>query len=86
MKLHEMVERIQSFKNLEPNWDSYAGKPINKSTIKLALSIADKLSYKEDWFVAPCGSGEIHFESEEGSYIKVWRKNEYQLKKYKKIS
>ncbi len=72
MKLHELVEKIESFRTLKKNWDSYNGNPIKEPTIKLALSIAHRIDIKQNWFVSPCGSGEIHFESKKGSYISIW--------------
>ena len=74
MTINEMLERIDSFKDLKPGWDSYDGESINKATIEFAKRIARMLSDDEGWFVAPCGNGEIHFESNNEEFFTIWSK------------
>ncbi len=72
MTVDEMLERIESFRDLEQGWDSYDASTINEYTIEFALELAPRLSHNEDWFVAPCSGGEILFESNK-SIIRIYR-------------
>lgn len=68
----ELLERIESFKGLEKGWDSYDGDIVLIETIELAKSVVAILNDSDEWFVSPCGDGEILFESMDSKkYIKV---------------
>ncbi len=40
-KVEEQIEKIESFKNLKENWDSYGAEKVNEDCIKRAISIVN---------------------------------------------
>ena len=53
MNTEEALERIESFKKLEKNWDSYGGLPIHPAAIERAKKLVD------GFFVCPISDGNI---------------------------
>ena len=53
MEIKEGLERLESFKELEENWDSYGGKPISPA----AIATAEKML--KGFFVCPISDGTI---------------------------
>ncbi len=61
MDMKEALERLESFKSLGEDWDSYGGKPISTAAIETAKKML------EGFFVCPLSDGtvEISFGNEE---------------------
>ena len=53
MNSQEVLRDLESFRELEPNWDSYGGHPISKAAIDAASNLVEGL------FVCPLPSGEV---------------------------
>lgn len=66
MTKQELLDKIESFKNLKKNWDTYDADPIPIETIEFAKNMVNSLDESLDWFVAPCDDGAILFEA--GNY------------------
>lgn len=62
MDVQEMTERIESFRELKQDWDSYGAVPIKANSIELALAVARSLP-GDDWFVGPVNDGSVEFEN-----------------------
>lgn len=59
MNEEQREERIESFRKLEENWDSYHGSPIGAEAIEVAKVFSATFS---DLFVAPTTGGGVMFE------------------------
>ena len=60
----DAIERIESFKNLEVDWDSYDAMPPNEDTIKIALHTLKELKRYLNYptRINPSAAGGITFE------------------------
>lgn len=68
-ELQKNIELINSYKNLDDNWNSYGASKFSESVIDKALSILYFLSIQPDVF--PTGRNSIQFEYEKnnGDYL-----------------
>jgi len=63
MNKEYLVNRINSFRELKYDWDSYCGSPISNLAIQKALDLIDKIPLNiEPVFAAPGGDGSICIE------------------------
>lgn len=69
--LSEALARISSFRQLQPKWDGYRGKPPDKLTCSRAVSVAASIAgfcsaaglcFADPPFIAPLSSGGVLFE------------------------
>lgn len=51
----ELRRKIEGFRALKANWDSYGAEPFPELTIQRALKVADLLG--DEWKVIPCADG-----------------------------
>lgn len=61
MHLSEQTAKIEAFRDLKENWDSYGSNPIHPDAIEVAKVIAPQLT---DWHVVPLSGGGIQFEKD----------------------
>jgi type I restriction enzyme S subunit len=57
----QFITKLESFKSLEPNWDSYGAQPPSSKTVETAISFVKKADKNELplYFVAPGPNGEL---------------------------
>lgn len=55
----KLLAKIEKFRSLPENWDSYGGDPIGGKTVDAAKRVAAMLT--DDWTVIPTSSGIIQF-------------------------
>jgi len=72
----EMLDRLDQFKSLGKNWDSYGAPPINAKSIELAKTLIPGLPKTETWGVYPGTGGDVQFETWDGATIVVWDSEE----------
>jgi len=62
--LDECINKLEGFKDLELNWDSYGGLPIDHDLILQGKALLESISVADipEPFVAPVSSGGINFE------------------------
>ena len=62
--LDRCLKKLDEFKDLEPNWNSYDGLPIDHDLISQAKALLESVSILDipEPFVAPVSSGGINFE------------------------
>jgi|HubBroStandDraft_2_1064218.scaffolds.fasta_scaffold538213_2 hypothetical protein len=72
MKKPEMIERIEFFKTLQHDWDSYGADGIDPVAIEQALQIVPILDESLGWFVAPCSDGSVLFEAFKSSSKRIF--------------
>lgn len=71
LKLEGIIKAIESFKELERNWNGYDAEPIPEAVINKALELAKQLQPTPE-FVAPTARRSIQFEWEvDGLYTEV---------------
>jgi hypothetical protein len=65
----QFITKLQSFKSLEPNWDSYGALPPSKESVDTAISFVAKTDKNllPLYFVAPGPNGEVVLEFREGN-------------------
>jgi len=70
LKFNELVETINSFRYLKPNWDTYNGVEIKEDVIKKSILFISKLKNEiPDVFPTGRGSIQIEFEKPNGNYL-----------------
>lgn len=70
MNFNDMIEYLEEFSTLRPNWDSDGGNPISPQAIKVAREFLNsavsrfgiELVDRSKLFVAPCSDGEVLIE------------------------
>lgn len=67
-KAIQIISKLNSFKALQPNWDSYGAIPPRKSTIDKAISTVKKFDENQLplYFTAPGPNGELVIEFKNG--------------------
>lgn len=63
------LEKINSFKNLETNWDTYGALPITDIVINSSLTFLNKFKIIPDIFPTGRGSIQFEFEKSNGDYL-----------------
>ena len=65
-----MIQKLQSFRQLKENWDSYGAAKPSVNAINRAISLVKTLDLANQpvYFVAPGPNGEIVVEFREGEY------------------
>jgi hypothetical protein len=65
----QFIAKLQSFKSLEPNWDSNGALPPSKESVDLAISFITKADKNllPLYFVAPGPNGELVIEYRKGN-------------------
>lgn len=63
--LDQLCERLDSFRELPPNWDSAGARAITPRVIELAKQIARQLPATIAWRPVPLPDGGVRFESDE---------------------
>ena len=65
----QFIAKVQSFKSLEPNWDSNGALPPSKENVDLAISFIAKTDKNllPLYFVAPGPNGELVIEYRKGN-------------------
>jgi hypothetical protein len=64
----QFITKLESFKSLEPNWDSYGAQPPSSKTVETAINFVKKADKNELplYFVAPGPNGELVIEFRKG--------------------
>lgn len=64
-RVNKLKERIASFSEIKPDWDSYGGKAITKAAIKRAAKLIDEIDEccleKVEVFPTPRGGVQFEF-------------------------
>lgn len=69
-KKQHLVEKIQSFASLKPNWDSYGAQPLGQTVIDLAIKELDNIDCENKQIrVSPAPEGDIYIEVYQGNKI-----------------
>jgi hypothetical protein len=65
----QFITKLQSFKSLAPNWDSYGAVPPSEKNVNLAISFITKADKNllPFYFVAPGPNGELILEFRKGN-------------------
>jgi hypothetical protein len=65
----QFITKLESFKSLEPNWDSYGAQPPSSKIVETAITFVKKADKNELplYFVAPGPNGELVIEFRKGN-------------------
>ena len=68
----EMLKRLESFKLLKKDWDSYGAEPIRGESIELAKLMIHGFPKDYIWGVYPGTDEDVEFETFDGQTISVF--------------
>ena len=63
MKIQEAYDRLESFRGLHADWDSYGAKPISTKALSKAFDLRSLL--RDGWTPVPCSDGSVQLERHE---------------------
>lgn len=62
---------LESYRNLEPNWDGYNAPPIDSRIIDNSISLVASLSLQPEIFPTGRNSIQLEYEREDGDYVEL---------------
>lgn len=74
--LDQLCEQLDSFRELQANWDSHGARPIAPRVIEWAKQIARRLPATIAWRAVPLPDGGVRFESDDVGIEIHWGREE----------
>lgn len=78
--------KLQSFLNLEPNWDGYGAESFSEEYIERALNYLDQFSHETEVFPSADGLVKFEFHNDNNAYLEIEISNDGTLEVYEVFS